>query len=174
MQLFGWDRARRFVVIRERLREEQRSPGRRLLEVPGYTFRLLVTSCSASPAELWRDYNQRTDMEKRIAELKYDLAADDFCLRQFFATEAVFCSILMLFNLLAEFQRASGMKSYRQPASLRMQVFLCEAIAGRAGHRLVLHLSQAWGGLQQRKPLFDSLSTYAQPTSPKLASPTIT
>jgi hypothetical protein len=77
-------------------------------------------------------------------------------------------------NLLAEFQRASGMKRYRQPASLRMQVFLCGAIAGRAGHRLVLHLSQAWGGLQQRKPLFDSLSAYGQPTSPKLASPTIT
>ena len=174
LQLFGWDRARRFVVIRERLREEKRSPGRRLLEVPGYTFRLLVTSCSASPAELWRDYNQRADMEKRIAELKYDLAADDFCLRQFFATEAVFCSILMLFNLLAEFQRASGMKSYRQPATLRMQVFLCGAIAGRAGHRLVLHLSQAWGGLEQRHALFENLLAYQRPTSPKLVSQTIT
>jgi len=86
------------VVVRERLREEKRSPGRRLLEVPGYTFRLLITSCTGSPTELWREYNQRADVEKRIEELKYDLAADDFCLRQFFATEAVFCSILMLFN----------------------------------------------------------------------------
>lgn len=172
LQLFGWDRARRFVVVRERLREEKHSPGRRLLEVPGYTFRLLVTSCTGLPAELWRDYNKRADVEKRIEELKYDLAADDFCLRQFFATEAVFCSILMLFNLLAEFQRASGMKSYRQPATLRMRVFLCGAIAGRAGHRLVLHLSQAWGGLAQRKPLFDSLSAYGRPTSPKLACET--
>lgn len=173
LQLFGWDRARRFVAIRERLRQEKRSPGRRLLEVPGYTFRLFVTSCSASPAEIWRDYNQRADLEKRIGELKYDLAADDFCLHQFFATEAVFCSILMLFNLLAEFQRATGMKSYRQPATLRMQVFLCGAIAGRAGHRLVLHLSQAWGGLQQRKPLFETLLTYRQTTSPKLACGTV-
>jgi hypothetical protein len=174
LQLFGWDRARRLAVIRERLRKEKRSPGRRLLEVPGYTFRLLITSCTGLPTELWRDYNKRADMEKRIAELKYDLAADDFCLRQFFATEAVFCSILMLLNLLSEFRRASGMKRYRQPASLRMQVFLCGAIAGRAGHRLVLHPSQAWGGLEQRNALFENLLAYRQPTSPKLASQTPT
>ena len=33
-----------------------------------------------------RDYNRRADMENRIAELKHDLAADDFCLQEFFAT----------------------------------------------------------------------------------------
>jgi len=168
LQLLGWDRARRFVVVRERLREEKRSPGRKLFDFPGYTFRLFVTSCAAAPAEVWRDYNRRADVEKRIAELKYDLAADDFCLHQFFATEAAFCGILMLFNLLAEFQRASGMKGYRQPASLRMQVFLCGAILGRTGHRQVLHLSAAWGGLEHRNTLFENLLTYAWPTSPKL------
>jgi hypothetical protein len=66
----------------------------------------------------WRDYNRRADMENRIAELKHDLGADDFCLREFFATEAAFRSILLLFNLLAEFQRASGLRTYRQPATL--------------------------------------------------------
>lgn len=38
LQLFEWDRARRFVVVREQLRETKRSPGRKLFEVPGYTF----------------------------------------------------------------------------------------------------------------------------------------
>jgi len=76
-------------------------------------------------------------MENRIAELKHNLGADDFCLREFFATEAAFRSILLLFNLLAEFQRASGLRTYRQPATLRTQVFLCGALLGRAGHRLV-------------------------------------
>ena len=36
-------------------------------------------------------------MENRIAELKHDLGADDFCLQEFFATEAAFRSILLLF-----------------------------------------------------------------------------
>lgn len=107
-------------------------------------------------------------MENRIAELKHDLAADDFCLHEFFATEAAFRSILLLFNLLGEFQRASHFITYRQPATLRAQVFLCGALLGRAGHRLVLHLSASWGGLQQRIPLLENILAYGASTSPKL------
>ena len=47
-------------------------------------------------------------MEQRIEALISDLGADDFCLQEFFATEAAFLGILMLFNLLAEFQRDTG------------------------------------------------------------------
>jgi len=168
LKLLGWDRERRFVVVRERLRETKRSLGRKLLEVPGYTFRVFVTNRADAPEEIWRDYNQRACIEQRIEELKSDLAADDFCLHEFFATEAAFLGILMLFNLLGEFQRASGMTGYRQPATLRVQVFLCGAILGRTGHHTVLDLSAAWGGLEQRNPLFDKLLRYQIPTSPKL------
>ncbi len=168
LQLWGWDRARRFVVVREELQERKSSLGHKLIEVPGYTFRVFVTSLADPPEEIWRDYNQRACMEQRIEELKSDLAADDFCLKQFYATEAAFLSILMLFNLLGEFQRATGMTSYRRPASLRVQVFLCGAILGRAGHQNVLHLSAAWGGLEKRNSLFDKPLHYEIPTSRKL------
>ncbi len=166
-KLQGWSQARRFVVIRE-LQREKPSVGRKLLDVPGYTFRVFVTSLSCSPEEVWRDYNKRADMEKRIGELKYDLAADDFCLHGFFATEAAFCSVLLLFNLLSEFQRVIGLTIYRQPATLRVQVFLCGALLGRAGHKTVLHLSSAWGGLQKRIPWLDKTMAYVFPKSPKL------
>ena len=156
------------MVVREEIQERKPSLGRKLFEVPGYTFRIFVTNLADPPEEIWRDYNQRACMEQRIEELKSDLAADDFCLQEFFATEAAFLSILMLFNLLGEFQRATGMTGYRQPASLRVQVFLCGAILGRAGHRTVLHLSAAWGGLEKRNPLFDKLLLYEIPTSRKL------
>ena len=96
------------------------------------------------------------------------MAADAFCLQEFFATAAAFLGILMLFNPLREFQPASGMTGYRQPASLRVQVFLCGAILGRVGHRPVLHLSAAWGGLAPRNALFDKLLLYEIPTSRKL------
>jgi hypothetical protein len=134
LQLFGWDRARRFVVVREQFQETKCSPGRKLLEVPGYTFRAFVTNLADPSEEIRRDYNQRACIEQCIEELKSDLAADDFCLKEFFATEAAFQGILMLFNLRREFQRAGGMTRYRQHASLRAQVFLCGAILGRAAH----------------------------------------
>ena len=166
-QLHGWGRERRIVVVRELLREK-RSLGRRLISVPGYTFRLFATSLLATPEEVWRDYNQRSDMEKRIAELKYDLAADDFCLKEFFATEAAFRAILFLFNLLGEFQRVSGMSGYRQPATLRTQVFLCGAILGRVARKSAIHMSSSWGGLETRNPLFEKILAYVFPTLPKL------
>ena len=168
LRLHGWDVERRFVVIRERVRESRASVGRKLIDVPGYTFRVFVTSETAAPAEIWRDYNRRADMENRIAELKHDLGAHGFCVKQFFATEAAFRSVLLLFNLLAEFQRAVGLPSYREPNTLRTQVLTCGAILGRAGRRVVVHLSQSWGGLRSRIPLLDNIVACEFPISPKL------
>jgi DNA-directed RNA polymerase subunit N (RpoN/RPB10) len=170
LQLHGWRVERRFVVLRERVREGRDSVGRKLIDVPGYTFRIFVTSCGDLPEEIWRDYNRRADMENRIAELKHDLGADGFCLKPVFATEAAFRAVLLLFNLLAEFQRAIGSPVYREPATIRTQVLTCGAILGRAGRRLVIHLSESWGGLKTRIPLLDSISKWEFPTSPKLES----
>lgn len=90
---------------------------------------------------------------------------------QFHATGAAFRSVLLLFNLLAEFQRAAGMPSYREPATIRTQVLTCGAIPGRSARRLVLPMGQSWGGLRTRKPLLNSILEWQIPTSPKLASP---
>lgn len=171
LKLYGWTRARRFVVIRETIREKKAALGRRLFDIPGYTFRVLVTSCSAAPEEIWRDYNKRAEMENRIAELKCDLAADDFCMQEFFATEAAFLAVLMLFNLLSQMQRMAEMKKYRRPATLRAQLFLCGAILGRDARDAVLRLSRDWGGLETRNPLIDKIIAYVFPTSPKLIPP---
>jgi Transposase DDE domain group 1 len=167
LRLWGWKMERRFIVLRERVRESRHSVGRKLLDVPGYTFRVFVTSQTQAAEELWRDYNRRADVENRIAELKHDLGADGFCLQKFFATEAAFCSVLLVFNLLAEFQRAAGLPGYREPATLRTQVLTCGAILGRAGRRLVLHLSESWGGLKARTAFFDNILRWQIPTSPK-------
>jgi Transposase DDE domain group 1 len=168
LKLLGWSVERRFVVIREQVREGRDSVGRKLIDVPGYTFRIFATSCTGAAQEIWRDYNRRADMENRIAELKHDLGADGFCLKQFFATEAAFRAVLLLFNLLAEFQRAAGLPVYREPATLRTQILTCGAILGRTGRRLVIHLSQSWGGLKTRISLLDSILNWQIPTSPKL------
>lgn len=168
LKLHGWNTERRFVVIRERVRESRASVGRRLIDVPGYTFRIFVTNRTDAPEDSWRDYNRRADMENRIAELKHDLNADHFCLKQFHATEAAFRAVLLLFNLLAEFQRAAGMAGYSEPATIRTQVLTCGAILGRSARRLVLHMGESWGGLKTRNPLLASILEWQIPTSPKL------
>jgi len=171
-RLFGWWVERRFVVVRERMREDKEAVGRKLLDVPGYTFRIWVTNRSEAPLELWRDYNGRATVEQRIEELKNDLGADDFCTQNFWATEAAFLAVLFTFNLLSLYQQLGTPKAdYRQPATLRTAVFICGAILGRAGHQTVLHLSACWGGLDKHKPLLDAILSWKNQTSPKLVPP---
>ena len=170
IQLMGWNKPRRFVVVREQIRDSKSSVGKKLIDLPEYTFRVLVTSLPAPPEEIWRDYNHRADMENRIAELKHDLGADRFCLKDFHATDAVFRSVLLLFNLLSEFRRASGMPQHKEPATLRSQVFLCGAELKQEGGETVLSLSTGWGGLKKRISFLNSILAWVFPISPKLPS----
>ena len=143
--------------------------GRKLLEVPGYTFRIFVTNRDEDPLVLWRDYNGRAVIEQRIEELKAELAADGFCMKSFFATESAFLAVLFTFNLLSLYQTAIEPKAhYRQPATLRSAVLLGGAILGTAARKVVLHLSAAWGGCDKHKPMLDAILQWSPPTSPKL------
>jgi hypothetical protein len=172
-KLWNWKRERRFVVVREQLQSNKAAVGRKLIDLPGYVFRVFVTNRNDPVLEIWRDYNGRAVVECRIDELKNELAADHFCLRSFFATESAFLAVLFSFNLLSEFQRAihPALKTYKQPATLRFEVFTCGAILGRSGHHLVLHMSKNWGGYSARKPLFNNLLHWPTPTSPKFTPP---
>jgi hypothetical protein len=174
IKLMGWSRPRRFVAVREQIRDSKPSVGKKLIDLPEYTFRVFVTSLPSASEEIWRDYNHRADMENRIAELKHDLGADRFCLKDFHATDAVFRSILLLFNLLSEFRRVSGMPQHKEPATLRSEVFLCGAEMKREGDNLILSLAAGWGGLKRRISLITSVLTWVFPSSPKLTPALVT
>lgn len=167
VQMPAASRPRRFIVVRLRLPD----PGeRRLLDVPGYDYRVFVTNRGESPEWLWHHYDQRAAIEPRFSELKTDLGADDFCMQEFFPTEAAFLSVLFVFNLLSVLQSIGSSRPAAQvrPCTLRQGLFLCGAIAGRSGHRFVLFLSSSWGGLSTRKPLLDKIKNTVFPIAPTL------
>jgi Transposase DDE domain group 1 len=167
----NWKQPRRFAVLRRRERDER--PEAWLLRQPGYTYRVLVTNRSESPAQLWQQYDGRAQVELRLRELKEDLNVDGFALQSFFASEAAFLSVICLYNLLGEFQRVTAANQPRKhPATLRSETFVCGAILGRKGHHPVLHFSLAWGGLEQRIPLLDALLHWPPATSPFLRTKT--
>lgn len=172
VQLMHWSKPLRFVAIRERVRQEQSSLGRTLIEVPGFTFRVWATNRNNPPMDIWREYNGRAIMEQRIEELKLELAVQGFCLHSFWATEAAFLSVLLTFNLLSLYQQATRpAQPYMQPATLRAGVFLAGAILGSVGRGLVVRLSAAWGGIQKHKPLVESALSWKIIASPKLDPP---
>jgi Transposase DDE domain group 1 len=139
-ETYGWSQPRRVVVVRERLRERPDARGRKLLEVPGYTFHAIVTTLALPAPEVWRFYNHRAESENRIKELKEDFGADGFCLQSFHGTEAVFRLICCLYNLFAEFKRDIVRESTTRLLTLRHQVLVVGAILGAEGRRRVLRL----------------------------------
>src|SRR5580658_4239910 len=77
-QAYGWQAPRRLVVVRETIRERPAARGRKLLEVPGYTFQVLVTTLGHDPGPTWRFYNSRAECEDRIKQLRTTLARAAF------------------------------------------------------------------------------------------------
>ena len=139
-QALGWTAPRRLVVVREELRERPEARGRRLIEVPGYTYHVLVTTLIHDPVQTWHFYNSRADSENRLKELKEDFGADGFCLQSFNGTEAAFRLICFMFNLIAAFKRDITRDESPRLMTLRTQLLVAGAILGADGRRQVLRL----------------------------------
>ena len=111
-----------------------------LLEVPGYTFHILVTTLGLDPLATWRFYNSRAESENRLKELKEDFGADGFCLQSFDGTEAAFRLICFLFNLLANFKREVMQNEAPRLTTLRTKLLVVGVIVGTDGRHTVLRL----------------------------------
>lgn len=162
--------ARRIVVVRERIRERPDAKGRRLFELPGYTFHTLITTLDRPAIEVWRFYNGRSDCENRLKELKHDYGADGFCLRTFNGTEAVFRLICALYNLVAAFKAEVTHDPAPQLSRLRAQHFVTGAIVGREGRERVLRLGLRGRYRERFAVLLERIESAARSTVTQLCN----
>jgi hypothetical protein len=135
----GWSKPRRIVVVRYRLQDRPR--GQLLLEVPGYSYAVYVTSLRLPPDQVRRLYLGRADSENRIKELLQDFAISGFVSQKFWATEAAFRLSLYAYNLMSLFRQALlGSASKQTLSTLRTQCFAIGASLGRAANKRVLRV----------------------------------
>jgi hypothetical protein len=129
-QAHGWPYPRRLILIRHRLSERPGAGGKKLIEVPGYTFQVLVTNLPGTTSALavWRDYNGRADCENVIKELQHGFALPSLCLKSFWATEAALCLATLTYNLTVLFQRHLGWQTKVTIQSLRLWLFITPGI----------------------------------------------
>lgn len=129
------------VVVRERVREGRDNRGKRLFDVPDYTYSAVLTNMDEDPLEVWRFYNGRADVENRIKELRYDFGADGFCLDSFFGTEAALRLIAFLYNLVTLFKRTVMGSPKPTLRTIRYRIIVTGAQLGSSGRRKVLRIS---------------------------------
>lgn len=159
IQLMGWSRERRLVVIRQEVAtKETKALGKKLFEFQGYRFQAIVTSKTVDEMDAttaYRTYNGRGDFENRIKELKSGCGLEGFCMDSFTATECVLRTLCLVHNLVQHFQDRIGLRPAAAPKkvgkrhmleTLRHNLFCCAAILGRSGRHKVLRLSSsdAW------------------------------
>ena len=169
-QAVGWTAPRRLVVVREELRQRPEARGKLLIEVPGYTYHVLVTTLAHHPVQTWQFYNSRADSENRLKELKEDFGANGFCLHTFDGTEAAFRLICFLFNLVAHFKEDITRNPSPRLMTLRPQVLVAGAVLGSDGRKTVLRLGLRGAWRERFATLLQRISDLAIPTVAHLAA----
>lgn len=135
--------ARRLVCLRQALRERPQAAGRRLVDCPGYTSQLMVTSVPYAAELVCRMYAGRADSENRLKELKEDLSLETFCLQSFDATDATFRLGCVAYNLLAGFRETVLPRCWfeRRLRAVRDFVFLVGADLIPQGRRVQIRFA---------------------------------
>lgn len=95
-----WQGQRRLGCLRQTLTEPPEARGRRLIECPGSTDHLFVTTVPYAEELVTRMYAGRAESENRIKELKEGPSLDTFRLQSFGATDAAFRTGCVLYSLL--------------------------------------------------------------------------
>lgn len=136
----GWPPARRFVVARRFIQQEEAETT--LFSMGRYIYRVWVTNLTLTPSGIWHFYDGRAGMEPRIRELR-----EDFALRKIptasFAANALYLEIVRLaYNLVTAFQRNCLEESWQNLTlqKLRYKLFLIPGELTRPQNRPVLRL----------------------------------
>lgn len=139
----GWPQARRFVVARRFIPQEE--PQTTLFILGRYVYRAWVTNMNLTPAGVWHFYDGRAGMEPRICELR-----EDFALRKIptasFAANSLYLEIIRLaYNLVTAFQRNCLPESWQSLTleKLRYKLFLLPGELTRPQNRPVLRLRES-------------------------------
>ena len=139
----GWPQARRFVVARRFIPDEE--PQSTLFTLGRYLYRAWVTNMDLTPSGVWHYYDGRAAMEPRICELR-----EDYALRKIptssFAANALYLEIVRLaYNLVTAFQRICLEESWQSLTlqKLRYKLFLLPGELTRPQNRPILRLRES-------------------------------
>lgn len=155
---------RRYIVIKKKVEDRPKAGGKLLFDdLPGYRFSCYVTNLDLPLDQVWNIYNTRADCENRIKELKQDFGLDNFCLKNFWATEASFRFIMVAYNLMSLFRHFA--LNHHKRATLKTLKSYCFAIGAwtvNHANRKVLKIALS----TKKRPWLDGLFSQINNLSP--------
>jgi len=155
---------RRYIIVKKRIEDRPKAAGKILFEdLPGYRYSCYVTNIDLPLDQIWNIYNSRADCENRIKELKQDFGLDNFCMQDFWATEASFRFIMVAYNLMSLFRHFA--LNHHNRATLKTLKVYCFALGAWSinhANRKVLKIALP----SKRRPWMDGIFTRISSKSP--------
>lgn len=136
----GWSHARRCIVARRLI--EKSDPEPTLFILKHYAYRAWHTNLPLTPAGVWRFYDGRAGMERRIREIREDYALRKIPTRAF-AANALYLEVIRLaYNLVTAFQRTCLPQEWQRLtlSKLRHRLFWLPGELTRPQNRPTLRL----------------------------------
>ncbi|MDP2209480.1 MAG: IS1380 family transposase, partial [Bacteroidota bacterium] len=166
----GWQRARRFTVVRKNIELYPKATGKELVLFPEeveritYRYSIVVTNLELPAVHIWEMYRKRSDSENRIKELKYDFAIRGFSSQKFYATEAAFRFALVAYNVMALFRLiALKDKKARRMATLYLKCIALGSWTISKHRKTVLKLSAPDKKREWIVGLFKNITDFSPP-----------
>ena len=158
---------RRYILVKKRVDIRPNAAGKMLFEdEPGYRYSCYVTNMDLPLDQIWNMYNSRADCENRIKELKYDFGLENFCLQDFWATEASFRFIMVAYNLMSLFRHfALNHHNRATLGTLRSYCFALGAWTVSHANKKVLKISLPTKRRQWMDTIFSQISNLSNPYS---------
>lgn len=131
--------------------------------MPGYRYSCYVTNLDLPLDQIWNIYNTRADCENRIKELKDDFGLENFCMQDFWATEASFHFIMVAYNLISLFRHFAI--NHHNRATLKTLKPYCFALGAwtvKHANKTVLKISLP----AKRRPWMDGIFAQINNLSP--------
>ena len=139
----GWPHARRCIVARKRIEENDPEPTLFILD--RYVYRAWHTNLPLTPAGVWHFYDSRAGMERHIREIRSDYALTKIP-TQAFAANALYLEVIRLaYNLVTAFQRTCLPEEWQSLtlSKLRHRLFWLPGQLTRPENRPTLRLANS-------------------------------
>jgi hypothetical protein len=153
-----WKTEHRFIAIRRPLPvDPEEARQLTLFTDKQYSYSILVTNLSLGAWRVWTDYLDRSNIEKSIRELLYDLALSKIPTQTWTANVAFFQLLLLAYNIVHWFKRLClpQQKLGQTVETLRHELFGLPAKLSFRNGKNILVLPR----LYQHQPVFLSAAT---------------
>lgn len=146
--LQSWERARRFVFIREKVKTTAKGKQAALAFTDLYDYEAIVTNMEdLSPEEIWHWYNKRCNVENKIDELKTGVAIGQTSQNEMTRNTAFMWIKILSYNLLNWFRLAllpTGASRYEIPTIRRLILNIPGNVVGNGRYRHVKLAANQW------------------------------